>query len=445
MQSPFAVRFDRIEIQDGVSLHLRRDAKFKTAIVKLFLRTDLDAARATDVALLPSVLRRGTREHPTQRALTRHLEALYGTQLGGDILKIGEQQVVSFKLEVAGDFFLPQGQGAFVPALETLRALVLDPALDASGAFPAPVVAQEKEKQKQFIDSLLNDKASYAAERCGREMCKGEPFEVYEYGANDVLAKVTPAGLAASWRELVANAPIDIFVMGSFDEAVARDAVKRAFDLRRGARAPLRGTTKNPPRRASRELREAMPVKQGKLCMGLRSEQRVEDPGYFALIAMNGVLGAFAHSKLFRNVREKAGLCYYASSSIERTKGLVFIQSGIEKENYEKARDLILEQLEAIRRGEITDEEVESTRRAMQLNYRSLLDRPAQLANSVYILRLAGRDMPLEDLAHRVESVTKDEMVEAAKRIWLDTVYFLEPDGTVVEDEEAPAAAGAEE
>src|SRR5439155_16981908 len=105
-----------------------------------------------------------------------------------------------------------------------------------------------------------------------------------------------------------------------------------------------------------------------------------------------------------------AGLCYYASSSIERSKGLVFIQSGIEKENYEKARDLSLEQLEAIRRGEITDEEMESTRRAFRLNYRSLLDKPAQLANSFYILQLAGRDVPLQELATRVESVGKDEM-----------------------------------
>jgi predicted Zn-dependent peptidase len=429
------------DLDEGVSLHVRPDPKFKTAIVKVFVLTDLDAASATEVALLPSVLRRGTRQHPSQRELTRHLEALYGAQLGGDILKIGEEQVVSFKLEVAGDFFLPKGQGAFKPAVETLRALLLDPALDAAGSFPAPVVAQEKEKQAQFIDSLLNDKASYAAERCGREMCKGEPFEVYEYGSKEDLARVTPASLAERWRRLVATSRVSVYVLGAVDEAVAREIVGEAFRLGRKKLPALRGTTVNPGRRASREIREPMSVKQGKLCMGLRSEVRIEDPGYFALIAMNGVLGAFAHSKLFRNVREKAGLCYYASSSIERTKGLVFIQSGIEKENYEKARDLSLAQLEAIRKGEITDEEIESTRSALRLNYRSLLDKPAQLANSLYILGLGGRRETLDEIAARVESVTKDEMVEAAKKIWLDTIYFLEPDGTVAEDEDGGSFA----
>jgi predicted Zn-dependent peptidase len=451
MQETFDVRFESSPVADGVTLHARHDPKFKTAVVKIFVATDLEEPRATEIALLPSVLRRGTRQHPTQRALTRHLESLYGTQLGGDILKIGEEQVISFKLEVPGDFFLPAGKGAFSPALETLRALVLDPALQGD-LFPAPVVQQEKEKQRQFIDALVNDKGVYAAERCGREMCQGERFAVYEYGSVDRLAVVTPESLTKTWRELVANAPIDVYVMGSFDGERAKDAVKKAFALERGQRKRLAGTTRNPERRAAREIRELMPVKQGKLCMGLRSEQRLEDDGYFALIVMNGVLGAFAHSKLFRNVREKAGLCYYASSSLERTKGLVFIQSGIEKANFEKARDLSLEQLEAMRRGEISDEEIESTRRAARLTYRSLLDKPAQLANMLYILKLAGRALPLHELASRVESVRREEIVEAARRVWLDTVYFLEPDGTVpsdddgaLGDEEESVARGAEE
>src|SRR5207244_2912492 len=153
-----------------------------------------------------------------------------------------------------------------------------------------------------------------------------------------------------------------------------------------------------------REIREPMPVKQGKLCVGLRTKERIEDASYPALIVLNGVLGAFAHSKLFRNVREKAGLCYYASSALERTKGLLYIQSGIERENFEKARDLCLEQLEAIKRGEVTDEEMENTRRALRLSYRSLLDRPAQLANTVYTLRLGGRDLPLAQIGTIVEA-----------------------------------------
>jgi predicted Zn-dependent peptidase len=274
-------------------------------------------------------------------------------------------------------------------------------------------------------------------------MCKGEPFEVYEYGETSDLAKVTPAALLAGWRRLVGEAPIDVFAMGALPEG-AEATLARAFSLDRKSLPTLRGTTRNPAQRKVREIRELMPVKQGKLCLGLRTIHRIEDPGYPALIVMNGILGAFAHSKLFRNVREKAGLCYYASSAIERTKGLVFIQSGIERENFEKARDLCLEQIEVIKRGDVTAEEIDNTRRALRLSYRSLLDRPAQLANTVYTLRLGGRDIPLAQMAAIVEGVDKDAIVAAARGLWLDTVYFLEPDGTVV-DEPEPAGAAQED
>ncbi|MBI3725954.1 insulinase family protein [bacterium] len=442
--APFDGTFERVPLQGEVSLHLAPADKFKTALVKVFVRADLDRETATEIALLPSVLRRGTRAHPTLRDLTRHLEALYGTQLGGDILKIGEQQVVALKVEVAGDSFLPAGTDAFARAAALLRDLLLDPALDGNGDFPANVVSQEKEKHKQFIDGLINDKGTYAAERCSAEMCKGEPFEVYEYGSVPDLERVTPRSLAERWRALLEKAPIDVFAIGAIDRSAAIEILSRAFDRSRPRLEPLRGTLPNPARRPARFVREPLPVKQGKLCIGFRTGSRVEDESYFGLLVMNGVLGAFPHSKLFRNVREKAGLCYYASSSIERTKGLVFVQCGIEKENFEKARDLSLEQLDAIRRGEVTDEELENTRRALRFNYRSLLDRPSYLANTVYILRLAGRDLPLDELISRIERVTKEQVVEAARAVWLDLTYFLEPDGTVVDDEE-PAEALAED
>lgn len=436
---PFDGTFDRRPLPGHVTLHLAPSDKFKTAVVKLFLRVDLAPVTATEISLLPSVLRRGTRNHPSQRALTQHLEGLAGAQLGADILKIGEQQVVAVKLEVAGDSFLPRGMRAFERACALLRELVLEPALDARGLFSDAVVAQEKEKQKQFIDSLVNDKASYAAERCVREMCRGEPFALYEYGDALELARVTPASLVACWKKLVAESPLDVYAMGALPEE-AEQVLSRALGLDRRQLPQLRGTSRNPAPRPVREVREPMPVKQGKLCLGLRTRERIEDPGYPALVVMNGVLGAFAHSKLFRNVREKAGLCYYASSAIERTKGLVFIQSGIERENFEKARDLCMEQLAAIVRGEVTDEEIENTRRALRLSYRSLLDKPAHLANTHYTLALGGRDVPLAELAREVESVGRDAIVEAARGVWLDTVYFLEPDGTVADDEEPEGA-----
>jgi predicted Zn-dependent peptidase len=306
----------------------------------------------------------------------------------------------------------------------------MEPALDERGLFPGPVVSQEKEKQRQFIEGLVNDREAYAAERCAREMCKGEPFSVYEHGDVSSLARVTPESVTACWRGLVAGSPIDVFALGAFDEAAGRELLREAFSQRERSVAPLRGTTPGPEKTEPREVRERIGINQAKLCMGLRTGTRIGDDGYFGLGAMNGVLGAFPHSKLFRNVREKAGLCYYASSSIERTKGLLFIQSGIDAERFESARDLCLAQIDAIARGDVSDEEITNTALALRHGYRSLLDRPSQLASAFYVLRMGGRKEPLAEVALRMESATRDEIVAAARRVRLDTVYLLEPDGS---------------
>ncbi|MCA8920397.1 MAG: insulinase family protein [Planctomycetes bacterium] len=407
-------------------LHLAPTDKFKTVVTKLFLRADLEAERATETALLPYVLRHGTRALPSMQALNEACEQLFGASLGVDILKLGEQQVVTARIEVVGDAFLPKGEGAFAPALALLEDLFFDPQREGE-ALTAAATRQEREKLERFISSLINDKATYAAESCVRHMCADEPYGVFEYGRLEDLPQIDGARLEARRAQLLATAPLDVYVVGAFDADEVRAALVESFALSRPDPAPLRGTTRHPPAQAVREIHEPMAVKQGKLCMGFRSEVRVEDPEYWALLLMNGVLGAFPHSKLFKNVREKAGLCYDASSNLERFKGLVLLSAGIDRERFAETRDTCLAQLEAIARGEISEDELLSTQRSYQQGLEALLDSPSGLVNLDYALRLGGRDGRPGAVVEELGRVTPAQIAEAAQRVHLDTVYFLEP------------------
>ncbi|RMG17135.1 MAG: insulinase family protein, partial [Planctomycetota bacterium] len=184
-----------------------------------------------------------------------------------------------------------------------------------------------------------------------------------------------------------------------------------------------------PPPRPPQEVREALPgLRQSKLCIGLRSPIRLQDSRYWDFLLMHGILGGFPHSKLFRNVREAAGLCYDASSSIERFKGLLFLFAGIDAENFARTRDLCLAQLEAIARGEVSAEELENTRLGYVQAYRGLLDSPARVLNLDYVLRLGGRQSTPQGLIEAVEGVELAGIQAAAEAMRLDTVYFLEPE-----------------
>lgn len=409
-------------------LHLASSPKFKTAVVKAFLRTDLAEESATEIALLPYVLRHGTRAFPSLRAVNRRLEELYGATLAVDVLKLGEEQVITLRLEVVGDAFLPPGEGVLRPGLQLLRDLLHDPHREASGAFPEEPVRQEREKLSRFIQGLIDDKAAWAAEACVRAMCRDEPYSVFEYGREQDIPRVDGAALERRRARLLAGAPLDVYVTGAVDPVAAVDLVGEAFALPgRTGEQPTRGTTGHPPARPPQELREGFDVQQGKLCLGFRAAASVRDPGYYPLFVMNGVLGGFPHSKLFKNVREKGGLCYDASSSYERFKGLLFLTAGIAPENFERARDECLAQLDALREGDVSAEELEATRMSYFQALRALLDSPPALINLDYGLRLAGRSAAPDDVIREVMAVTPDQIAEAARSVRLDTVYYLHP------------------
>lgn len=435
-EGPFRGEFQRVELPGGVHLHLAPTRKFKTVGVKVFLRTDLARESATEVAALPYVLRRGTRRIPSLRGLSQALEDLFGASLGMDVLKLGEEHVLTLGVEVLGERFLPRGETLLPQAIELLGELLLDPARDAAGALRAEEVRQEKEKLRRLIEGLVNDKGVYAAERLIATMCADEPFGVFEYGRLEELEALDGARLEARRQRLVREAPLDVYAVGAFDPAQMVDLVGRALAGVPRGEVGGRGTTPHPPERDVRHVREEMPgISQSRLCLGLRVPVRVQDPEFWTLWLLNGVLGAFPHSKLFRNVREGAGLCYDASSTVERFKGLLFVFAGVDGAELDRARDLCLEQLAAIARGELTADELENTREAFRQGYQTLLDTPQRLVNRDYLHRLGGRGETLEEAVAALEAVRPEDISTLAGRVRLDTVYALS----------APAAAASAE
>lgn len=375
------------------------------------------------------MLRHGTPEHPSLREVIRVMESLYGGGLEMSVSKLGEQQVLVLGLEVLGERFVPPESQLLPRALGLIGDLLLRPARDERGHLRAEKVEQEKEQLRRAIEGLINDKGSYAAERCIQALCPDEPYGVYEWGSLEDLPHITGETLERRREAIVANAPADIYAVGAVDAPRLIAALEQVLRFEREGEATLRGTTPHPPPRE--EVREASDaiegLSQSRLILAHRVDIRLGDPDYWALLLMNGVLGGFPHSKLFRNVREEAGLCYDASSSIDRFKGLLFMSAGIDAKNREQTRAMCLEQLEAIRRGEIDDEELESTRLSFAQAYQGLLDTPSYLINVEYMMGRAGLPGAPAEAVARMAEVTKEDLMAAASKVRLDTAYFLGP------------------
>lgn len=418
------ITLDSKTLPANINIHLLPTAKFKTVLVTVLLHQVLDQKLAAKTALLPAVLERGTGKYPSFRDLKIRLEELYGAELGADAVKRGERQILSFSLEVVNDKFAP-GEDLLRQGLLILKDVISEPLLE-NGAFKRDYVLQEKEQLAKEIRGLINDKVAYALERCIQEMCPAERFGVFKYGSIAELETISTEELYRYYRTLFQENPLDIFVVGEIDTAETTALIQEAFNLPRHSTP-----AKLPPIEVHnipgevRYFKEELPVNQGKLTLGYRTNISYSAAEYVDLLFYNGILGGFPHSKLFQNVREKASLAYYSFSRLEKHKGIQLIGAGIEVENYQQALEIILEQVELIKKGKITREEMENTRRGLINMYKIVGDSPYSLVNFYMDGLIGEREEGVDYFMQKIADVKEENVVAAAHNVHLDTVYFL--------------------
>ncbi len=413
-------------LADGVELAVTRTDKFKTGLLAATLTIPLSEDTATAGALIPEVLYRGTRNHPDMEKLSAATDGLYGASLSAGVRQRGESQCVSVLCSFIDDRYALDGSAVLEPAAALMGEVLLDPVLQ-DGAFRRDYVESEGANLADRIQARVNDKRSWAVFRLIQEMCAGERYAVDKLGSAEQARAMSPEKLWEAYQALLPAAKVTFYYGGSAEPERAEDAVRRSFaPLLTGRTAPVDCWVVAKPKGPVRTAADAMDVTQGKLAMGFRTGGiAVGSAEHPALLVCNTLYGGSANSKLFLNVREKMSLCYYASSMLDKIKGLMVVSSGVEFAQFDRAQEAILAQLEAVRRGEFTKDELTAAVRTTANSLRGRGDSQAQLEDDQLTRLLFHTAQEGEELIGAVESVTADQVVEAARKLELDTVYRL--------------------
>lgn len=409
---------------NGIDVYRIAAGKFKTCSVNFFFQDNLSRENVTKNALLPAVLRRGSRNHPAFRDLMKKFEDLYGTSFDCGVTKKGERQIIQFYLEYLSDRYLPAGSDQFGNAFDALFEVITDPALD-NGVFRQDYLDQEKENLKKLIESRVNDKMQYSVEKCLEEMCRNEPYGIYDYGFVSDLKNIGSTDLYSHYKMMLETFPLQVWLTGDMDEKMTKRVLDALSRMKRGTIRRLeKGITRKEPG-ATANVVEKMNVNQGKLSLGFRTNTAPDSPDYYALMVYNGILGGGMYSKLFQNVREKASLAYYAFSRLDKFKGLMVVSSGIEIKNRDKALEIVLQQLDEIKKGNISDYEFESTLKTIETSINSLKDNQMQIVDFYLSQTVAGTSDSFEDVAEKVKKVSRQDIAAISERIKLEMIYFL--------------------
>ncbi|ACL69827.1 EF-P 5-aminopentanol modification-associated protein YfmF [Halothermothrix orenii] len=420
--------FSDYKTVSDIDLHICQNQKFKTNLLQIYITQPLIKETASGTALIPYILYRGSTTYPTNREIVLKLDSLYGASLNVSVLKRGENQLVSFSLEVPNEKYLPDREPLFEKALDFLYDIVFNPLVVEEG-FKGDYVDQEKKFLEEEIKSLINDKFNYSQERCYQEMCRHEPFGIYKLGDIETLPQLDRYKVYNLYSKLIKNNPINMFVVGDIDEEKTYYKINEKFSIKRYKKIDDNSTEVVKEINAPREVTEELNVNQGKLVIGFRTGITRGDKLYNALLFYNGILGRFPHSKLFQNVREKASLAYYAFSRLESTKGLLTINAGIDFKNYDKAREIILKQMDEISNGNISSDEFEWTKKGIINNLKTMADSNKGLVRHYLLGLINNKAESISDMIYGLRKVTVDDIVEVSKNIKIDTIYFLKKKG----------------
>ena len=420
------MEYKQIEIKKGIKLHTIKTEKFKTNLIAIMLTTKLNRENVTKNALIPAVLRRGTKNLTTQEEINKKLEEMYGASLDCGLDKTGDNQVLKFYIETVNDEFLPQeAENMLKISLEKIFEFVFNPYLE-NGCFKKEYVEQEKENIKQIIDGKIDNKARYSLDRCIEEMYKDQPYGFYKYGYVEDMKNINEKNLYEYYQQLINECKIDIFVSGIIDEETENIIKNNENIIKLKDREPQYNEPEIIAKRTEKEndIQESMDVTQGKLIIGMDLD--IDDDNLrFDVMIYNSIFGGSANSKLFQNVREKASLAYTASSSYYRFKNNIFINCGIEIKNYEKALEIIKQQIEDMKKGDFTDEEVENAKKGIIASIKTIDDEQDTEITYFFSQELSKSKCNIEQYMQRISEVTKDKVIDVANKVSVNTVYFL--------------------
>ncbi len=411
---------NRRKIADGVYFSSITDKRYKKNLISVAFSTQLSEETATENVIVPLLLTKCNSKLPSYKAFNNKMSRLYASGIGGTTGRQYDLQTISFGAYYLDDVYALAGEKMTEIMTDIFIDCLTSPVTE-NGVFTAKFVELEKKTAIDNIETAINDKRSYAIERAMKTICKGEPASVCSYGTVEKAKLITPDSAYKAYRRMLETMPCEIICTGCSDFEGVAEKFAAAFE--KAGRHDIENTTiaLSPVKTQTEEVTERLTVNQSKLVLGFKSHS--DDDA--ALVLLQKIFGGTTSSKLFQNVREKMSLCYYCSAARNDLKGIMLVNSGVENENIEKTKNAVIDQLEEIKNGNFTNEDINFAEMAIKNDFKSVADSAGNVSNWYFDCIRKNDIVTPEEKLERYLGVSKERIIAAAKSMVLDSVYVL--------------------
>lgn len=414
-----------IRINEKVFIHLLVTDKFKSNVVAAFLLTDLSEKNVTKNALIPAVLRRGTSNLKTMKDISIKMEDMYGATFDASVDKIGDKQALQFYISTIDNKYALNGEDLLSDSLNFIYDIIYNPKTE-NGMFNAEYVEQEKETLRELINSKINNKASYAVFRAIEEMYQNDPYALFKYGNIKDLENITAKNLYEQYKNVLETSEEHFYIAGNFERESILNFFESKYEKGTYSNEKIQRTKKSElDKNEYRNVVDRMDVTQGKLVLGYEVGLDITPENFYKVLVFNAILGSSSNSKMFQNVREKASLAYTARSSYIKHKGVLLITAGIELDKYEQALELTKVQINDMKIGNFSDEDIKDAKVFLGNLFTSCLDDQTTMIELSIGQFVLGDEDSVPEMIENIKKVTREDIIEVANSLRLAIDYYL--------------------
>lgn len=413
-----------MELVPGISAHFVQSKKFKTNKITIRFTAPLSLETIAGRMLSASMLETANQAYPTSQAFRRYLASLYGTDISTSAYRRGQAHILDLTFTYVRDDFLSKKNVLTSRILELVKQTLFAP-LTQDGAFEPALFEIERKQLLASLATDMDDSFYFAHKELDSLFFHDERLQLRYSDLRNNISNESPESSYTCFQNALKNDRIDFFFLGDFNEVEITESLKSL-----SLTARENGVTIQHHQSYSNVLREGMVqrnVGQSILELGYHSPVKYGDDEHLPMLVMNGLLGEFAHSKLFTNVRENAGIAYTVSSQLDLFSGLLRMYAGIDRENRNQARKMMSHQLLDLKKGNFTDFELEQTKEMIRRSLLMAQDNQQTLVERVYLNALFGKSsFDIDRLVAKLENVGKEAVCKAANNLKLQAIYFME-------------------
>jgi len=413
-----------MEITKGVHLHFIQSEKFKTNKIKVRFSAPMSEKTIAGRVLTASMLETSNALYPASQSFREKLANLYGANFSTSLSRRGLVHYLDINLSFVRDQFLSRKNVLTDEILDFLKASLFSP-LSNGNAFDAKTFEIEKKNVLTDLEAEIENHFYHAHRKLNDLFYDLSEMRIPRVGTVELVEKETAESSFATFQQMLKEDQIDFFFIGNFNEIAVRDKIQDFHFAER--EQPLELMYQQNYSNVTRENLEQREVHQSIIELAYHFSAQYGDSEHLPLIVLNGLLGGFAHSKLFVNVREKESLAYTISSNFDIFSGLLRIYAGIDRANRTKTIALINRQILDLKRGNFTDDELEQTKKMLKNSILLAQDRQNTLIERAYMSAVLGKKfLSLEAWLESLENVRKNEVIKAAQQLKLQAIYFME-------------------